>query len=69
MASTSPSIPAPQLLCLLSVLQKQDSEGWLVMRKGMQREAAPRERVDFLTGGSGELQVGFGAHDAEVFQV
>lgn len=39
------------------------------MRKGMQREAAPRERVDFLTGGSGELQVGFGAHDAEVFQV
>lgn len=37
------------------------------MRKGMQRKAASREGGDFLKGGSREVQVGFGAHDAEVF--
>lgn len=30
------------------------------MRKGMQREAAPRERVDFLTGEAENYKLGLG---------
>lgn len=54
------SLP-PQLPCVLSVLQKQGGEGWLVMGKGKQRRGIPGKRAGFLVGGSRELQDGFGA--------